>query len=229
MDGQTESIEDQRHISRNCFYEAIDDVYQGWAREDYGCGAKGWTNVKIIKSHERYLRISRTIIAGVSTDHLSAPYNEAAAIEDGEDPEALHSVSSEKPETRVDYEIIYSASYQVPVLYLSATPPSGTGLTSLGHIYDLLVPSQCRNQIESMGVMGALSMSEHPITGLPVFFVHPCRTAEAMAEVVQMRGDSLSPAEYLMMWLGLVGPSVGLSMPVELARYVRSVCAALRE
>ncbi|KAH9844418.1 autophagy-related protein Atg10 [Teratosphaeria destructans] len=241
MVGQTESIHvvktrNQRDISIDCFYEAVDILYQGWTREEHWGELNEWTNLQLVTTlgHEQYLRISRIIIAGVSTDHMSAPWNEAAAaaaaaVEDEEDPEALQSVSSQKTETRVDYDIIYSPSYQVPVLYLTATPLSGTGPTSLAQIYDLLVPSQCRNQIESMGVMGAVSMSEHPITGLPVFFVHPCRTAEAMAEVVQGRGDSLSPAEYLMMWLGLVGPSVGLSMPVELAKTMRSVCAARRE
>ncbi|CAK4029568.1 Hypothetical predicted protein [Lecanosticta acicola] len=105
----------------------------------------------------------------------------------------------------VIYDIIYSPSYQVPVLYIQC-PTSNFSP-------DCLVPSAYKRQINSVGVMGALSMTEHPVTGLPVYFVHPCRTQEMMAA----RGQ-LGPEEYLMVWFGVIGAGVGLNVPVALAR-----------
>ena len=69
--------------------------------------------------------------------------------------------------------------------------------------------------MQAAGVMGALSMTDHPVTSTPTYFIHPCRTAEAMEAVTG--GKDVTPEEYLLMWLGLVGPSVGLKFPIELA------------
>ncbi len=54
-------------------------------------------------------------------------------------------------------------------------------------------------------------MQHHPITGLQTFFVHPCRSYEAMS------GFHCSLENYLMVWLGLVGGCVGLWVPAEMA------------
>ena len=71
--------------------------------------------------------------------------------------------------------------------------------------------------------MGALSMTDHPISGLPVYFVHPCRTAEAMKDVLSGKlaeGRAVKPEVYLIMWMGLVGGAVGLNVPVALAEQI---------
>ena len=54
----------------------------------------------------------------------------------------------------------------------------------------------------------------HPVTDLPAFFIHPCNTHEAMVSVHD--GQSLSAEEYLIVWLGLIGSSVGLHVPSKL-------------
>jgi len=50
---------------------------------------------------------------------------------------------------------------------------------------------------------------------MPCFFVHPCRTAEAMKELIGTR--RVSSLQYLQLWTGLVGANVGLNLPKELA------------
>lgn len=75
--------------------------------------------------------------------------------------------------------------------------------------------------------MGALSMTDHPVTGMPAYFVHPCRTAEAMDAVTEHR--NVTPDGYLLMWLGMVGPSVGLDVPIELAEAMgKLICLAAK-
>ena len=49
---------------------------------------------------------------------------------------------------------------------------------------------------------------------VPAYFVHPCNTAEALQSLEK---NDVKPAEYLMLWLGLVGGSVQLFVPPSLA------------
>lgn len=112
--------------------------------------------------------------------------------------------------------MIHSPSYQVPVLYITfKDEAAGKRMPSVDEAYELLVPDAYRSQIEATGVVGALSMTDHPISSTPAYFVHPCQTAEAMEAVVG--GRKTTPEEYLLMWLGMIGASVGLDVPVELA------------
>jgi len=65
---------------------------------------------------------------------------------------------------------------------------------------------------------------DHPLTNLPVLFVHPCRTAEVMRELSATGGGGaggggggvrVDLASYLSVWLGVVGAPVGLNVPVD--------------
>lgn len=69
--------------------------------------------------------------------------------------------------------------------------------------------------------MGALSMTDHPITSTPAYFIHPCRTAEAMEPVTE--GPRTTPEMYLLRWIGIIGQSVGLDVPSELAQEIETV------
>lgn len=101
-------------------------------------------------------------------------------------------------------------------------------------------------------------VQDHPLTGSPCLFVHPCRTADAL-DAVWPRGlhtqydrrstqsnngdhdgdvddhrmehhdtrehdeeqrhgsdvGAVSNANYLLLWLGIVGPAVGLALPLH--------------
>ena len=120
---------------------------------------------------------------------------------------------------RVCYDIVHSPTYQVPVLYLSFP---GRSLPQPDVVYDLVVPNAQKHQVRDIGVMvGALSMTEHPLTGMPAYFVHPCRTQEAMLAVTG--GQTVSSERYLLLWLGVVGPSVSLAVPLALAKRLPGV------
>lgn len=60
---------------------------------------------------------------------------------------------------------------------------------------------------------------DHPITGAPAFFVHPCKTASALREVVQRTDGAVevTAATYLWLWLGLVGSHVSLELPMPIS------------
>jgi ubiquitin-like-conjugating enzyme ATG10 len=64
-------------------------------------------------------------------------------------------------------------------------------------------------------------MKEHPATNRPVFFIHPCQTAEVMEAIAGNR--RLTADEYLLLWLGTFGKCVGLDVPLALARELDSL------
>ena len=60
----------------------------------------------------------------------------------------------------------------------------------------------------------AETVQHHPVSDLPSFFLHPCNTQEALLTLTPER--SLTPESYLILWLGLMGSSVGLHVPSKL-------------
>jgi ubiquitin-like-conjugating enzyme ATG10 len=187
-----------------------------------------------MKFGARYMRITKQI--STRTEHIVDNSNAGAheseeEIEDeieDEDPEALFVPTTAAKRQGLDrmvrYDVVYSPSYQVPVIYLTfaeATTGKSTPLPSADEIYDMLVPQDFKTPMRDVGVMGALSMAEHPITGMPAYFVHPCRTQEALAPLLENTSHETGsePAvQYLLLWFGVIGASVGLSVPVNLAR-----------
>lgn len=136
--------------------------------------------------------------------------------DDDDDNEAVPRRTRTAP--LVVYDLVHSPSYQVPVLYVTIENLPFAGLPSLDLAYDLLVPAEYKMQLKAVGVLGSLSMAEHLMTGSPAYFVHPCRTAEAMGPVVSRGG--LKPEEYLLAWIGMVGASVGLNVPAAMAQRI---------
>ncbi|KAL3430823.1 hypothetical protein BDV09DRAFT_188926 [Aspergillus tetrazonus] len=128
-----------------------------------------------------------------------------------EDSEALIRTSN-LCELQVDYDILLSPTYQVPVLYFVLRRMDK--LLGLDEVYEYLVPDQCRRNIRNMGIMGGISFGYHPIFETPAFFVHPCNTADAMRDIASEH--DISPEAYLIIWLGLVGSSVRLQLSSDL-------------
>lgn len=115
----------------------------------------------------------------------------------------------------VEYHIILSPVYRVPVLHFQLNPGSTTSKSSLEAVYNHLVPQQYKSSMSSAGILGSISIGYHPILNTPSFFIHPCRTADALRDLAsQIQLDDIS---YIMLWLGLVGPPVGLFSPRRLA------------
>jgi len=130
--------------------------------------------------------------------------------EEDKDPEALRPQSVRG--MSVDYDIILSPICQVPVLYFDIRGAAMPPRFSLDQVYDMLVPERMKAQLENVGTIGGISMINHPCTDMPVYFIHPCRTADAMRNI--MAGSSIQLDDYMLLWLGLVGGNVGLHAPL---------------
>lgn len=155
----------------------------------------------------------------------SQAIEDEVTVPDDDDSEALVAPAANYDHTRVvQCDIAYSPAYQVPVLYLTFAERStnqSVAIPSPDEVYAILVPNDFKSPMQSVGVMGALSMAEHPITGTPAYFVHPCRTQEALSPLLDNANSYAKPGNgtpYLLLWFGVVGASVGLSVPISVAK-----------
>ncbi|EEH47877.2 uncharacterized protein PADG_03961 [Paracoccidioides brasiliensis Pb18] len=135
---------------------------------------------------------------------------------DENDPEELIRQPYCNSKLQVEYNIMLSPTYQVPILYFfvhnnanTSAKTSPKGLLDI--IYNRLVPAQYRSELRDVGIMGGISFGHHPLSDLPVYFVHPCNTADAMRDVAE--NLEVTAETYLLLWLGLVGNCVGLHIP----------------
>ncbi|XP_077144680.1 ubiquitin-like-conjugating enzyme ATG10 isoform X2 [Ranitomeya variabilis] len=113
-----------------------------------------------------------------------------------------------------EYHVLYSISYQAPVLYFRASFLDGAPLT-LDAIWDRVHDSYKPRLLH--GPWETITQQEHPILGQPFFVLHPCRTNEFMSSV---QGSTDREGNYITSWLSTVGPVVGLSLPLSYGKTV---------
>jgi hypothetical protein len=150
------------------------------------------------------------------------------------------------------FHAAYSRTYRAPVLCFSATRADGMPLTPEQVHRDLSPWLQMHGPGPSAAAGDSgdaatapsrswdfyLARGEHPAglgasLGPSVYFLHPCRTAERMALLMERQeggagggaGDSAAAAaaadRYLSAWLSAVGPAVGLARPPQPEEEVR--------
>uniref|UniRef100_A0A803VNR7 Ubiquitin-like-conjugating enzyme ATG10 n=1 Tax=Ficedula albicollis TaxID=59894 RepID=A0A803VNR7_FICAL len=124
-------------------------------------------------------------------------------------------VCSAEEVVRYEYHVLYSSSYQVPVLYFRACCLDGRPLT-LDEIWGSVHASyQARLQ---EGPWDTITQQEHPILGQPFFVLHPCRTKEFISAVLSGSQEHHRHTNYIILWLSTVGPVVGLNLPLSYAK-----------
>jgi len=64
-------------------------------------------------------------------------------------------------------------------------------------------------------------IQDHPISNLPVYFVHPCMTHEAMRELCPI--PNFQPIVYLLKWFGMFASVLGLTVPHDIAQQVEDL------
>lgn len=129
-------------------------------------------------------------------------------IEEGADPECV-AVSSREALNCV-YNVVYSPSYQVPVLYFNMWRQDGS-LLPLDEVWSM-VPSTYQEVLRDTW-WSTITQQEHPILGTPFFQLHPCKTAHLMKQTLP-RGEG-KHANYLVTWLSSIAPLVQLTLPNE--------------
>lgn len=93
-----------------------------------------------------------------------------------------------------EYNVIYSESYEVPVMYFSVHKQDG----SIAGLEEVLV-----NSTED----SVVSQVEHPVLFRPFYQVHPCKTRDFM--------KFHHVSNYLIAWLSTIGTLIDLKFDVQ--------------
>jgi ubiquitin-like-conjugating enzyme ATG10 len=183
-----------------------------------------WQSVELIsRNGTKYLRITRLLSNISSTSNTSrAAANSSEESDDLDEVEIEddddHALTTEKCRVVVNHDIHLSPTYSLPILYTHITDPQHRFPPTMDILYTYLIPPHFRAQTQDTGVMGGVTVADHPATGRPVFVVHACRTAEVLGAVVggEKRRKGVEVEEYLLLWIGALGGCVGLSVPLGL-------------
>ena len=120
----------------------------------------------------------------------------------------------------IEYHIVYSVSYQVPVIYLRVFDENGRIWTDGKHVFELLSDQVHVDHLKAIK-WEALTQQPHPIFQTPFFQLHPCHTDNWMEIVLK---DSISieihSDNYVVTWLSFVGPNVGIYLDNEYAKLI---------
>lgn len=130
-----------------------------------------------------------------------------SAVEDSGDCAQLLVVPPIMRSVCMEYHVVYSPAYSVPVLYFRASHPKGKQL-SLDQVWSLVsqhLPVAVEG--EQQDYWGLVTQNEHPLLGQPFYHIHPCHTAKVMATVPSEKFN------YLVTWLSVFGAVVGLKLP----------------
>jgi ubiquitin-like-conjugating enzyme ATG10 len=130
-----------------------------------------WTSTSMRKDNESSasLMIVRSIVVSLYLTAIHDMFRPDDAKEDDQglelideevDEDVLQQDQSEICHLNVEYNIVYSPSYQVPVLYFSVTKQTGTTkkpITALEEIYEYLVPAAQKVHVKNNDILGAIS------------------------------------------------------------------------
>ncbi|XP_077203631.1 ubiquitin-like-conjugating enzyme ATG10 [Paroedura picta] len=136
-------------------------------------------------------------------------------VEEGLDDSQVAAIYMASEGIRYEYHVLYSCSYQAPVLYFRACFLDGRPLT-LGEIWNGV--HECYRDRLWQGPWDTITQQEHPLLGQPFFVLHPCRTNEFMASILSSSHKENRSTNYVISWLSVVGPVVGLHLPLSYAK-----------
>ncbi|OXA58111.1 Ubiquitin-like-conjugating enzyme ATG10 [Folsomia candida] len=103
------------------------------------------------------------------------------------------------------FDVLYSVSHCVPVLYFTISETSGR-LLSLDEVWTLF-----GLQAETdTSLWNVVSWQDHPVLHMPFLCVHPCSNWAIMKECFQ--GKEPTCEQFLISWLSFVGNQFGLKL-----------------
>ncbi|KAH8422928.1 uncharacterized protein LDX57_000684 [Aspergillus melleus] len=133
-----------------------------------GTSTVGWSSIRLTQqvsllndSVGPVLKISRNIDhVGLRPCDTASPVDpEETQLEATEDDlEAIVRPPDSNATLQVDYEILLSPTYQVPVLYFMLRRGNHPGPMEIDAVYHYLVADQYRKELQAVGVMGGISL-----------------------------------------------------------------------
>ena len=118
--------------------------------------------------------------------------------------------------TEWTFSVVFHDTWRVPTLYFHVHDIDGTPITR-DKVVTILLSSTRGNETDTINTNGSMSeeqtwdfvsQEEHPMTGKPSFFLHPCQTAAKM-ELLLCQPKQYCP---LLSWMSMILPSVGCTI-----------------
>ncbi|KAF2876490.1 hypothetical protein BDV95DRAFT_560838 [Massariosphaeria phaeospora] len=202
------------HVSKSEFGGACGNLAARYAGQ--GGLQTDWTSVDVVQHDgDSYLKIEKDLHLedhDTTGGRLDVEVDEDELRED--DQEAL--IPPPFLKATIEFDIMLSPIYQVPVLYFSIRDPRCRHPPTMATLYHNIIHPQLKAQAENVGVIGGISITDHPATNSPVFFIHPCQTAAVLEASVGAK--DITPIEYLMLFIGAIGSYVGLIVPLRIVQ-----------
>ena len=112
------------------------------------------------------------------------------SVEDCGDPAIIHVQPTNEGQlapvtVHLEYHVVYSTSYEVPILYFTATFQNGKQLP-LKDVWSLVSDMYVSGESDRWGL---ITQHEHPLLSRPFYHIHPCHTAQVMAAALSCAGD----------------------------------------
>ncbi|KAJ2540188.1 E2-like conjugating enzyme atg10 [Coemansia sp. RSA 1933] len=220
-------ITEYPYLTQNEFARCINEFEQRFGAEMRTGGSK---SIKIkggdTGQRRQYLQITRRLYKQDKEkwSDNSSDEEETDELFDIEDPDPVLPADSAPTYSKavevgwIDYHVVYSPSWKVPVLYMcmymNEQGEDARVVLDATEITNAVVSDRdVSRAMSAVEFGGALGVQDHPILGNPYMYLHPCHTATLMRTVGSSFSDGLNETEYLAAWLSLVGPAVGLTLP----------------
>nr|XP_016929469.1 ubiquitin-like-conjugating enzyme ATG10 [Drosophila suzukii] len=100
----------------------------------------------------------------------------------------------------VEYHVVYSISYQVPMMFFQAHRSDGS-LLDLEATWKLFMPETKANDLYQI-----LTQMDHPVLFRPFMALHPCRTVEVLRQFGQPSSNQV------LTFISLYGPHIKLNL-----------------
>lgn len=139
-----------------------------------------------------------------------------------DDPSAVEPSPDDSKLYHIEYHVLYNVSFQVPALYFNAHKSGkyGDEIIKPNHIIIHVSDGSSLRLEEVWGIfrniagedreqlLQSLTQMEHPILFKPFFALHPCRTADILANVSEGGND-------IVLFLSSYGPFVNLKLDLR--------------
>jgi hypothetical protein len=158
------------HLAAREFINII-NVFENTCQTLTANQLRDWKSISIKKGNES--SASLMIIKNIVLSLHSKPIHDMIKTEDAEENEQNLEEIDEEVEQDVfqqdqsklchlviEYSIVYSLSYQVPVLYFTVTKQMGSmkqPITALEEVYEYLVPASQEGHVKDNDILGAIS------------------------------------------------------------------------
>lgn len=159
--------------------------------------------------HSVVVSTCSSVASDVARQERSGEFEDRSILQD-EASIAGEQVQSRQLEWR--FSVVYSDTWKVPILYFTVQDTAGNGCLR-DEMLTMLPKAETQDQWDF------LSFEEHPVTGTPSCFLHPCQTEGRLKSLMASSDRSAT----LLSWFSLILPAVGHTISPKTFRELQQI------